>query len=346
MFGITVIIFLASAVEGQYHWQASQAKQGNRQIPNAMRTPQARLNQASLQGVASARLPFAAPTERFQAFATNAVEAEETAAVAVAEAEGDSSTGTAVAEPPASGAQNALNIFGEPTQECADGKVAAFAKDTHCAYESFSPKLCVDVPPLKEAVLGVKRIGAIGPRCVSVWDLETQPITSEKAGQFQVNGVTMMCGALPLDVLTSEYTNSEWNNCEMYQKSYDSLFRPGFLYYGKWPADPVTSKMNKMTRHCRRFRKAINAICNDCADQAPNGGAKAALQAKCAAYSKLDAETADAELFDHSDDSSSRPTATNCALLGALVGTAFAFARGIRQQRELERTGQEYLLMA
>lgn len=340
MFRIIVFIFLASAVEGQYAWPASQAKQGNRQIPNAMRASQ-RLNQASLGG-----LPFAAPMERFQAFATKAAEAEETAPVAAAEAEGESSTATAVAEPPASAAQSNLNIFGEATQECADGQVSAFAKDQYCAYESFSPKLCVDVPPLKEAVMGIKRIGAIGARCVSVWDLEPTPIRSEDTqGQFTLKSLNLKCGALPIDVLNSEYTLSEFNNAEMYQKSYDSLFRPGFLYYGKWPADPVTSKMTKMTRHAIKFRKAINAICNTCADAAPNAGAKAALQATCAAYSTpLTAAATDAESA--ADVSSTRVTATNCAALGALVGTAFAFARGIQQQRKLERTGDEYLLAA
>lgn len=264
---------------------------------------------------------------------------EEPVAAAVEAKEGDSATGTAETARPASGPQNALNIFGEPTQECADGKVVAFAEDAHCTYESDSPKLCVDVQPLKKSVLGVKRVGTIGARCMSIWNLESTASRSSKDQWYTRPEANVKCSALPVDVLTSEYTQEEWSNGALYQKTYDSFFRPGFLYYGTVLEDPVAAKSNRISARCKRFRKAMNAICNACADQTPNDAAKAALQANCGAYADMNAGTSNAAL-------PASYTVGQFAFAGALIGTALAYARKFQQRRELERTGQDFVLMA
>lgn len=285
MRSVTVFIILASIAKAQSQLQAQQsfAKSGNRQLVRNLasrawanpQSPRVQANLARSPSPAELRFPGLPQEERSRWSMIAAAEASGEPAVAeVAEA-------PVPAEPEFWSKEN---IYAEATEACASGK----PKEEQCTYEPDSPKVCVDVkefdPPL---AFGIKRLGPVGPRCVTIWAIGNKPLAR---GQYDIQGdYDMKCSALPTNILTSAYTVDEWNKCDLFTKEYrgDPLV--------KFTSEEKIYQEKEMSGRCFRFRKAINKICNICSTQATSNEAKAALEKKCAALDGAATSLADEE---------------------------------------------------
>lgn len=379
MLSVTAIVIVASIVKVQSQWHAQQAKApGNWKVPFPAQTHAAQSrSQFGMHHAPSRSQQSMEPSYRFSAFraersATEAdvVEAAAGAGSAVAAVPAQAAGATESereVEVPAEvgmtkGPQSALNIFDEPIQACTSDLSPRSIADPwngykpgttdeaqgYCSYDPESPKLCAVVKPFDYKFFGAARWGKVGARCVSVWELPTKEyakakgqykVTSDSAFRFGKFRFELQCSAFPMDVFTSDYTQQEWNNCDSYSKGY-------LLAVNGYQNLDVVNREGEISTRCFRFRRAMNALCHTCFDQAPSASAKDALRKKCAA---LDGDAPAVMLLEGSkhstplvrvDSSSVSALLASCGL--AIILVVF-FSRDFYRKR---RAGQERLLLA
>lgn len=87
----------------------------------------------------------------------------------------------------------------------------------------------------------------------------------------------LVCEAVPSAVLDSDYSKDMWENCEVSYSKY--------VYTKGNPTFPGGKEMlsDESSRRCMRFRQSIERVCEVCAGQAPNDGAKSTLSSMCEA---------------------------------------------------------------
>jgi hypothetical protein len=330
MLCVSTIIFLASIASARSQWQAQQAKSGYH-VGAPFRAQSPRLNSAPApltpQGGSASGFP-AASQPRSSVVAQslwNQGPSKKGVFGETKEAPKGAKLGNNF-QPEGAFPQNELNIYGEKTQACNT------EEQEYCTYKGDSPKLCVDVKPFDPPVLGVSRFGDIGPRCLTIWALGVKPVAR---GQFRVSDFDVLCPALPVDVLSSKYTEDEWNNCYLYSKGYTTEADKGYDVV----SIEKTYVKDEMSSHCFRFRKAVNSICNTCIEQAPSDSAKEALRAKCAALDGNELELAESKVTGSYVTPGSLCAMACCTLV--LLGLSLRSAH-----KKLGQVGQEHLLAA
>eukprot|EP00746_Dinoflagellata_sp_MGD_P005913 gnl/MRDRNA2_/MRDRNA2_111460_c0_seq1.p1 gnl/MRDRNA2_/MRDRNA2_111460_c0~~gnl/MRDRNA2_/MRDRNA2_111460_c0_seq1.p1 ORF type:complete len:342 (-),score=52.79 gnl/MRDRNA2_/MRDRNA2_111460_c0_seq1:340-1305(-) len=151
----------------------------------------------------------------------------------------------------------AMNIYDEPLQTCGNAKL----HEEYCTYVTNSPMICISaLPPGSESEITWN--DQYISEELSIWDYASSP----PMGNYYHRGekdfhLLLKCDALPSYVLESEFTFSNWNNCEL-----------------NLDTDP-----NRDTGSCERFRDAIDRICQTCSQQTTSQSAQQALRSKCEA---------------------------------------------------------------
>lgn len=274
-----VFFLLVPAGEAQFTGSLTKlSKPGYQRVPYGFRAPQQRVNM--LPNHKSSPLYSPAPKGwRPEAAAASAAQGIRAQA--------------AVSSPPVG---TTTNIYGETLQDCAPKAKGGFGGPEYCTYAPDSPKICVDVAGFETKSVsfgverdwtGIKRIGKSGNRCLSVWALGISSLA--KGNLYGTSNFDLKCESLPSDVLYGDYTMDQWNNCDVYTKGYPTWDGTKRITEGQ-----IVSKtyiLNRASKKCLRFRRAIADVCKTCVKQAPTASAKAAISGQCEAFQEAMSRT-------------------------------------------------------
>jgi hypothetical protein len=188
-----------------------------------------------------------------------------------------------------------MNIYGEPLESCVSFSPSGPTEDSFIQFTGEKPKICIDV--------------VVTPTPTKGWAGEEQAQKDRKTFLKKTTSMSLFaffesgwrrrqligsgtpmpkCGAIPVDVFQSQYTSELLSNCENKVRQYKVEGPLGFplgLTEQVVEAPPKSSgspiNPDKMSRKCRKFRAALELICDACGSEAPSDGAEKELRAQC-----------------------------------------------------------------